>query len=81
MMMYDLEQLKHLAEVLRDNQHKRLNYTKERIPVGGPKGSLKSTANRLANELDAQQYYKDEGVRDFLSFIAGYDSNNAGNKE
>lgn len=81
MEMFDMEVLKAKAKELMDAQHKRLTYTKERIPVGGPKGSLKSTANRLSNELDTQQYYKDEGVRDFLLYLGTGLCDSAGNKE
>lgn len=65
----EIDVLKALAEKLKKGQHERLQYTKDRIPVGGAKGSLKSAANRLVGELDAQQYYKDEGVREFLKYI------------
>lgn len=63
--------LKSLAEQLSAEQHTRLQYTKARIPTGGPKGSLKSKANSLSHELDTQQYYKDEGVVEFIKYLEG----------
>lgn len=76
-----LDKLKELAAEMKDEQHKRLTYTTERIPEGGLKSSLKSAANRLRNALEEQQYYKDEGVRDFLQYVEKSLSDNADSNE
>lgn len=76
-----IEKLKELASQMKDAQHKRLIYTTERIPEGGSKSSLKSAANRLRNALEEQQYYKDEGVRDFLQYVEKSMCDNADSNE
>lgn len=76
-----LNKLEELAAKMKDEQHARLSYTTERIPEGGSKSSLKSAANRLRNALEEQQYYKDEGVRDFLHYVRKSLSDNADSNE
>lgn len=53
----------------------RTDYTVARIPGApgneGKKGSLRAIANRMRNELKTQQYYKEEGVREFVSYLFG----------